>query len=107
MILYELLVGKSGFSRDHSALQLMKIRLDHDVIPVVPDFVIPRIRDLINLCLDDDPDVRPPFAEIFDILEEMKFKITHRVNQSRVQQFVEEITQKEKIPQSEIEESTS
>jgi hypothetical protein len=59
--------------------------------PKIPNSVLPRTKELICDCLAPDHRERPSFSEIFDQLEEIRFKLTARVNSSKLIAFVKEI----------------
>jgi hypothetical protein len=57
--------------------------------PEIPEFVLPKVRDLIRDCWKDDPDDRPRFAGILERLQEMRWKLTAGVKSAKVAAFVE------------------
>jgi serine/threonine-protein kinase CTR1 len=97
LILYEVIVGEAAFSRNLTGYQVMKKVVLEKTRPVIPSYVLRPVRDLIDICLDDDPDIRPSFDSILRSLEEIEFRITPRVNTKRVADFVEEIQRLEYI----------
>jgi serine/threonine protein kinase len=63
--------------------------------PVIPRFVHPIVRQLIEECLAKDPDERPSFVEIFNRLKEIRFRILPKVQSVKVFKFVEKIKAEE------------
>jgi hypothetical protein len=96
LILYEILTGTAAFSKDLTPWKVLQHYHNEKARPAIPDTIIPNMRRLIDVCWDEDPDVRPSFDSIFTTLEEMDFRITPRVNTRRVREFVVEIERQER-----------
>jgi serine/threonine protein kinase len=91
LILYELIVGRAVFPRSMSGPEIMREVLSSDWEPDIPESLFPETKQLISDCLQIEVDERPSFDNIIDRLEGMKFKLTARVNSSKVAAFVKEI----------------
>jgi serine/threonine protein kinase len=89
LILYELLVGEPAFSNELTPYKYLKLVVNEKTRPHIPDSVVPEVRNLIEDCWSDDPNARPSFESILSILEKMKFKMTPKVDSSKVSKFVE------------------
>jgi serine/threonine protein kinase len=100
LILYELLVGKPAFSNEPVPMQYMYQVVIEKARPCIPDSVLPEVRQLIEDCWSDDPNTRPSFQSILDILENMNFKLTPKVDSSKVLRFVEGIKEWEETNRS-------
>jgi serine/threonine protein kinase len=89
VIMYELLVGEPAFSRQFGPYKYMHEVVIEKTRPFIPYSILPEMRELIQDCWSDHQDIRPSFESILNFLEKNKFKITQRVNQSKVIDFVE------------------
>jgi serine/threonine protein kinase len=96
MILYELLFGQPGFSKELTRLELARKVFIDEERPLIPDFILPSTRKLITDCWAQEPGERPSFEEIIDRLSEMKFKVMPNVNSAKLRAFVKEIEECEK-----------
>jgi serine/threonine protein kinase len=94
LILYEILTGEHAFSRRLTMYQLMA-KVTRGVRPAMPGTIRPTVRDLITKCWAAEPDQRPSFAEIFDILKAMDFMISPNVDTPTVRLFVNGVIEKE------------
>jgi serine/threonine protein kinase len=91
VILYELLVGKPAFPKDWKRIEIACAVAVKHKMPDIPKFVRPSVRELITECWAEEPGDRPPFDDIVDRLNEMKFKVMTNVNPSKISAFVKEI----------------
>jgi serine/threonine protein kinase len=91
LILYELIVGKPAIEKTRSAHEIERILILEDWKPEIPNFVLPQTKDLILGCLMKDYRPRLLFSDVFDRIEEMKFKLMPGVNSSKLVEFVKEI----------------
>jgi serine/threonine protein kinase len=91
LILYELVVGKSPFSKSLKQQAVTKLLIMDDARPDIPDFVLPEVAKLIRDCWATDPDDRPSFNQILRRLERMNFKLTANVNSSKLSEFVKKV----------------
>jgi serine/threonine protein kinase len=103
LILYEILVNKSGFSKNLTGYNVMKTIVRDKNRSEIPNFVLLDMRRLIVDCWAEDPNERPSFASILDRLKQMKFKIAPNVNSLRVQAFVNEIEHYETLLGTKVE----
>jgi hypothetical protein len=85
LILYELVVGKSPFSKNLKQPAVTKLLILEDARPDIPDFVLPEVGKLIRDCWATNPDDRPSFNQILRRLERMNFKLTANANSSKCQ----------------------
>jgi serine/threonine protein kinase len=91
LILYELLAGEPAFPTEWARFRLIECINPYQTRPAVPAYVLRDVRELIYDCWSDDPNNRPSFDSILDWLEKHQFKLTLRVNSSKVSRFVEGI----------------
>jgi serine/threonine protein kinase len=91
LILYELIVGEAVFPRSMTLVAIMSALAKGNWELRIPDCVLPKTRKLICDCLALKYRKRPSFSEILGRLEEMRFKLTPRVNSSKIAAFVERI----------------
>jgi serine/threonine protein kinase len=91
MILYELVVGKPVLEESMSGQKAFKCLVSKQWKLNFPDFVLPEAKQLICDCLNTDFQYRPLFEDIFDRLEEMRFKLMRGVNSSKLIKFVKKI----------------
>jgi TPR repeat protein/tRNA A-37 threonylcarbamoyl transferase component Bud32 len=97
LILYELLSGKPGFSRDSEQREVMK-KIDLcEERPLIPDFFHDDVKSLIQDCWAQDPEDRPSFVEILFRLDRMDFQITNNVKSEKVRRFVKAVKAREKV----------
>jgi hypothetical protein len=82
------LTGKPVFSPDLGHSGVMKMIVLDGAHPSIPDSVSPKVKLLIEDCLNSKPNKRPSFDTILLRLEEIGFQITRGVNSRRIGQFV-------------------
>jgi hypothetical protein len=87
LILYELLVGGYVFSPDLAPMALMKVVTSGER-PPLPDEINLTVRKMILRGWSVDPMIRESFDEIWRNLAEIKFRLTEKVDSSRVLQFL-------------------
>ena len=75
MVLYEMFTKKSPLPPDVGSLQLAQRILHEDYRPPLPDDLLSEYRQLIQLCWDKNPDKRPDFSEILNVLRSTKDKL--------------------------------
>jgi serine/threonine protein kinase len=92
LILYELVVGKPGISRELGPVRAVWALTAEDFRPEIPISVLPAVAKLITDCWAVNPSDRPSFEAILDRLEQMDFRITADVNPLKVVKFVEKVT---------------
>jgi serine/threonine protein kinase len=91
LILYELMVGEPVFPKSMIHQDVMGKLVLGNWEPNIPSSVHPRTRDLIRDCWAVNFLERLSFNEILDRLKEMRFKLSPKVNSSKVTAFVKEI----------------
>jgi serine/threonine protein kinase len=96
LILYELLTGKPVFSPDLGHSYVMKMIVLDGAHPYIPDSIAPRMKSLIEDCLNYKWYKRPSFDTILLRFEEIGFQITRGVNSRRICQFVTAVKSREK-----------
>ncbi|KAJ3679261.1 hypothetical protein LUZ60_017272 [Juncus effusus] len=82
IVLWELVTGKLPFD-NMTAVQAAFAVVNRGARPVVPADCYPALANLMSRCWDTDPDVRPTFAEIVVILEEIEKEVFTNVRSAR------------------------
>jgi serine/threonine protein kinase len=90
LILYELFVGKSVFPSDAAPARIVKLHFDN-FRPEIPNDINRPIRRIIERCWSQDPNSRPSFDEIYDLLEDASFVFFGDVSPSFVTRFISEV----------------
>jgi serine/threonine protein kinase len=75
MVIYEMLTKQSPIPTDVSSLQLAQKILQEDYRPLLPTDLLPAYRILVQICWEKSPEKRPDFAEILNLLREVKGKL--------------------------------
>jgi TPR repeat protein len=96
MILYELLVGIAVFPKDCTRRFILKMVAVEGYRPTIPDWIGPKVADLITDCWAQQPDDRPGFWRILERLAEMDFKLMPDVKSAKMTKFFDEMTAREK-----------
>jgi serine/threonine protein kinase len=91
LILYTLLVGQLAFPEELTRYQIAHKVVINNERPEIPEFILPKSRELITDCWEVDPDDRPTFDEIVNRLKNMKFQLIPNVNSSKLSEFVKRI----------------
>jgi serine/threonine protein kinase len=96
MILFRIVTNHSPFPdvRGKPAAVRMQRVMDGRRAEIGSD-IVPFVRSLIESCWAQNPEDRPSFAQIMDILNQNDFKIFPTVNSASVRQYIEEIRVKE------------
>jgi serine/threonine protein kinase len=90
LILYEILVGRSVFSRGKSVDEVRKLIREGNRAEI-PQTVPRNVRKLIKRCWSQNPEQRPTFEEVFGHLNDMDFQIVSGVKPEKIIQFIAEI----------------
>jgi hypothetical protein len=90
LILYELFVGKSAFPEDVSPVRIVKLHVDN-FRPEIPNDVNDCIRDIIQLCWAKDPERRPSFDGVYQMLERASFVFFDDVSPLAVKGFISDV----------------
>jgi hypothetical protein len=88
--LYELLVGKSVFPKNAPLAQIVKLHIQK-YRPEIPDWISRPVRKLIQECWSEDPEARPSFEKIWEVLEGVRFTFFDDVVPKVVNDFVSEV----------------
>jgi serine/threonine protein kinase len=91
LILYEIVVGQSAFPKSLNRWAIVKRLLMEEALPAIPSLVLPAVRALIRDCWAFDPDERPTFCEVVELLESMRFKVMPDVDSRKVELFVKKV----------------
>jgi TPR repeat protein len=98
MILYELIVGEAGLpglQGERAGLWIVKLVAVEGYRPPIPDWVAPKVAELIRECWAQEADDRPAFWEILERLEAMDFKLLPGVNSVKIGGFAAEMKRRE------------
>ena len=68
VVLWELATSETPY-RDMDPVQIVERVVNFDMRPTLPDGLNPKMRDLIITSWDRDPDVRPTFDEIVNMMQ--------------------------------------
>lgn len=90
LMLYEMVTKQPVFPRNIQPAPLMRRVLDGTRADI-PESVCPEVREIISRCWSVDPGQRLSFAQIYDILSGINFKITPNVDEQVVKAYVEQI----------------
>jgi hypothetical protein len=90
LILYELVIGSPPFPKSMTQQDVAGILVLGNLGSDIPDSVLPKTKGLNRDCLITGYLEQLPFGEVFDRLEKMRFKLTPRVNSSKITAFVKE-----------------
>lgn len=82
IVLWELITGMLPF-QNMTAVQAAFAVVNKNVRPIVPNDCLPVLREIMTRCWDPNPDVRPPFAEIVEMLENAQTEIMMTVRKAR------------------------
>jgi serine/threonine protein kinase len=95
LILYEIIVGQKVFP-DNLDLANVMYRVLNEKRAEIPGWIPAFVFQLISKCWDDDPENRPTFKEIFEVLRMNEFKISHECDSTVIESYVERIECKER-----------
>jgi serine/threonine protein kinase len=73
LIVYEVLVGESVFPKTGNPLQIARMH-ERNTRPEIPRGINPSVAKLIRKCWSKTPAHRPTFDEIFNILDQNRFR---------------------------------
>jgi serine/threonine protein kinase len=90
LIVCELLVGKSVFPNNAPSMQIVKLHFQK-YRPEIPDWISRPVGKLIQECWSEDPEIRPSFEKIWDVLEGVRFTFFDDVVPKVVNDFVSEV----------------
>jgi serine/threonine-protein kinase len=96
-VLLEVLTGKPPFSPGIPPLTLLKQILLDQLQPEIPEFIFPKVQDLILDCWEERPSDRPSFGFILWRLNKMEFRITPGVRAEKVREFVSAVKRQEEL----------
>jgi serine/threonine protein kinase len=101
LFLFEILTGRSAFRESLSLLQIAFMIAVENGRPVIPESVLPGVRELMEDCWAVEPDDRPTFEQIVDRLKEMNFKVMADVNSLKLASFMKIIELWEMLKENE------
>jgi serine/threonine protein kinase len=96
LILYEVLVGEAVFPPSEPLMFVLK-RLRARDLPKIPAKRGRVMQELIPKCWDRDPNARPSFETIFQLIEDRKFEIIPGANAKIIEEFCGCIVEWERI----------
>lgn len=82
IVLWELITGMLPF-HNMTAVQAAFAVVNKGVRPVVPHDCLPALGAIMTRCWDANPDVRPSFTEVVEMLEVMETEIMSTVRKAR------------------------
>jgi serine/threonine protein kinase len=95
MILYELVIGRTAFSKRMTVSQMALALVMKDWRPDIPRNVMPATANLIQDCLAIDYRARPSFIDILHRLKAIGFKLMPGVKSEKISDFVNAIENNE------------
>jgi serine/threonine protein kinase len=94
LILYEVLVGESVFPKKGNPLQIALMHAE-GTRPEIPEVIHSSIANLIRKCWSKNPEDRPTFEEVFEILDANQFRFFEDVEYSECERFICEVMAEE------------
>ncbi|GAB2222902.1 hypothetical protein Droror1_Dr00017033 [Drosera rotundifolia] len=82
IVLWELITGMLPF-QNMSAVQAAFAVVNKGVRPVIPNDCLPVLTEIMTRCWDANPDVRPPFSDVVQMLEYAENEIMTTVRKAR------------------------
>ncbi|KAM0946684.1 putative dual-specificity kinase TKL-Pl-4 family [Dioscorea sansibarensis] len=82
IVLWELITGMLPF-QNMTAVQAAFAVVNKGVRPTIPQDCLPVLREIMTCCWDGNPDVRPPFTEVVQMLENAETEIMGTVRKAR------------------------
>ncbi|KAF2314779.1 hypothetical protein GH714_033534 [Hevea brasiliensis] len=82
IVLWELITGMLPF-QNMTAVQAAFAVVNKGVRPVIPNDCLPALGEIMTRCWDANPDVRPPFIEVVQMLENAETEILTSVRKAR------------------------
>ncbi|XP_042050929.1 serine/threonine-protein kinase STY13-like [Salvia splendens] len=82
IVLWELITGMLPF-QNMTAVQAAFAVVNKGVRPTIPNDCLPALGQIMTLCWDGNPDVRPPFSEVVRMLEAAETEIMTTVRKAR------------------------
>jgi serine/threonine protein kinase len=87
LILYEIVVGSAVFPHDMLSFEIIRQHRRGNR-SIIPEFVDPVIKTLIEVCWSRDPSKRPSFNEILDCIESNGFRIVPGADSDTIRFYV-------------------
>lgn len=82
IVLWELITGMLPF-QNMTAVQAAFAVVNKGVRPTIPQDCLPVLREIMTCCWDANPDVRPLFTEVVQMLENAEAEIMSTVRKAR------------------------
>ena len=82
IVLWELITGMLPF-QNMTAVQAAFAVVNKGVRPTIPNDCLPALSQIMTLCWDGNPDVRPSFNEVVRMLEAAETEIMTTVRKAR------------------------
>ncbi|GMH07985.1 hypothetical protein Nepgr_009825 [Nepenthes gracilis] len=82
IVLWELMTGMLPF-QNMTAVQAAFAVVNKGVRPIIPNDCLPVLAEIMTLCWDANPDVRPPFSDVVKMLEHTETEIMNTVRKAR------------------------
>ncbi|KAJ9147191.1 hypothetical protein P3X46_029379 [Hevea brasiliensis] len=82
IVLWELITGMLPF-QNMTAVQAAFAVVNKGVRPVIPNDCLPALGEIMTRCWDANPNVRPPFIEVVEMLENAETEIMTSVRKAR------------------------
>ncbi|KAB1212012.1 Serine/threonine-protein kinase HT1 [Morella rubra] len=82
IVLWELITGLLPF-QNMTAVQAAFAVVNKGVRPTIPNDCLPILSDIMTRCWDANPDVRPPFIEVVEMLENAETDIMTTIRKAR------------------------
>jgi len=76
IILWELLTRDQPFKNHKNYKKCKKAVCEEKERPIIPNDCEPTLNDLIKRCWDHDPEVRPPFVKIVELLKDIMVNVS-------------------------------
>ena len=90
MIMYEITSEKVPFMKNGKLPSIIKLSqmVNKGIRPDLTDNLTQKMKNLLNRCWSGNPQVRPPFSEIFDLLSSDFSYFIEKVDESEVKSYI-------------------
>lgn len=99
MIMYELVTGKIPFCKNGKTPSIVKLAqlVNNGVRPELTDDITQKMKDLLTRCWSGNPQDRPPFSEIFELLSSDFSYFKENVDQKEVKKYIQKLKDERKL----------